>query len=148
MAARVLPSVRLVFPCDNAVLRTDGKWVLTNPRAVINLPGGATFPVTVKEMWVYVHLAEGVGDFDLSLELRYVEVDDTRTVIGRGKPVPLAFPAGRQLYVFDTAIHLTKVPLYKQGLFELAVVVADGEPSQWVPLAGPTAMFRVLSGRS
>jgi hypothetical protein len=94
MAAHVLPSVRLVFPCDNAVLRSDGKWVLTNPRAVIAVPPSATLPVLVKEMWVYVQLTEGVGDFDLSLELRYVEVDDTRTVIGRGKPVHMTFPAG------------------------------------------------------
>jgi len=148
MAARVLPRVRLIFPCDDAVARSDGRWVLTNPRAILAVPAGIAFPVNVREMWVYAQFTDGVGEFDLAMEMRFVQVDDTRTVIGRGKPTRLTFPAGRQLQAFDRAFRLTNVPFKEQGMYEFAVVVVSDKASQVVPLAGETALFRVLDSRN
>ena len=146
MVARVLPTVRLAFTCDDAVQRTDGKWVVTNPRADILIPSGVALPVNVKEIWVYVQLTEGVGEFDLAPELRYVEVDDTRSVIGRGKATRLAFPAGSQLQVLGTAFRITRIPFTKQGVYEFAVVsTTDEDSTEYVPVPGQTALFRVLT---
>jgi hypothetical protein len=99
-------------------------------------------------MWVYAQFTDGVGEFDLAMEMRFVQVDDTRTVIGRGKPTRLTFPAGRQLQAFDRAFRLTNVPFKEQGMYEFAVVVVSDKASQVVPLAGETALFRVLDSRN
>ncbi len=95
----------------------------------------------------HVQLTEGVATFDLALELRHVQMDDTRRVIGRGKPTRVTFPSGRQLYIFDAAF-LTRVPIREQGMYEFAVVTtAEEEPGQVVELPGQTALFRVLDSR-
>jgi hypothetical protein len=149
MADRVVPVVRLLFPCDEAICRlSDGKWVLTNPRTVLTVPSGVTFTVKVKEMWVYAQLTDGVGEFDLAIEMRYLQPDETRKVIGHGKPTRMDFRAGRQLQVFDMGFRLTKVPFKEPGMYEFAVVTVSPElPSQTVPLEGQTALFRVLDSR-
>jgi hypothetical protein len=139
MANRILPRALLLFACDDAVRReSDRKWVLYNPWSVVALPSGARFPFDLQEMWLYAQLTEGVGEFELHVEMRLVELDGGRKLIHRGKPIRLEFPTGNQLHVLDAVFHLTKIPFDEAGLYEFQV---------WAPhvvLEGPTALIRVL----
>ena len=142
MAHRVLPRVRMLFPCDDAVLRaSDNKWVLTNPWAVVALPPGAHFPFDLQEMWLYAQLTDGVGESDLHVKMLLVQADDSRKAIHRGEPRRLEFPAGQQLQVFDTVFHMTNVPFDKPGVYEFQVW------ANYVELQGQTAQIRVLDAR-
>lgn len=147
MAEQVPPLVRMLFPCDMAVLDvTDQKWTLTNPWSVVMLPPGAAFPFRVVEFWVYAQFTGGVGDFDLAVEMRQVQDDDTRRTVAWSKATRMGFPSGQQLLAFDMAFHMKRVPFRGPGLYEFCVTV-DAEEGHQV-LAGQTAELRVLDRRA
>ena len=110
MANRVAPKVRLLFACDDALQLSDGRWVLTNPWAVLDFPPGVT-RFDQPKIWFYVQLAEGVGEFELTLQMRHFEASGMWTVVGQGKiPIQMDFKGAEQLRVFQRPINLTKVP--------------------------------------
>ena len=140
MADFVLPAVKLIFPCDAAVINlADLKWELKNPWAVVRLPQGAKFPFRVVDLWVYAQLTDGVGSFDLRVEMRQRRDDGTQRTVGASVPTRIDFPGGHQLRAFDTAFQLKKVPFREAGLYEF-YVTADGHGE----LQGRTAELRVL----
>ena len=74
MARVVLPSVRLFFPCEQAVLEIDDegeplRWVLTRPLHTAFLPSGIVENFEQEEIWFYAQLVGGVGKFKLSVAL-------------------------------------------------------------------------------
>jgi hypothetical protein len=144
MVDRVLPTVRLLFPCDDAVFdASSNKWVLTNPWAVVMPPPGTTFPFDHDRLWLYAQLTDGVGEVDLVAELRRVLADGNQRSIKRWKNTEsLKFPGGQQLQVFDLAFALTAVPFDEPGIYEFGLM------ANYVPLKGQTAEFRVLEARN
>jgi hypothetical protein len=144
MTDGVLPNVRLVVPCDQAVLDPrDGKWSVKHPWSVVMLPPGGVFPFRAEEVWVYAQLTDGVGEFDLQVEVVQVRDDDTRRFSGSGGRTRMTFPGGHQILAFDTAFRMTGVPFREPGFYEFRVV-AEVEPDVFRPLAGATAVLRLL----
>ena len=89
-------------------------------------------------MWQYAQLTEGVGEFDLAVEMRRVLAEDKRLTIGRSQPERIEFGGGNRLLVFDTVFHMINVPFDEPGLYEFCVM------ANYVELQGPTAVLRVL----
>jgi hypothetical protein len=135
MANRVLPSVRLFFPCDSATLDpSDNKWVLRNPRHTVSVPSGVAFPVRVKEIYLYAQLTDGVGAFQLSVQLRRAGSD---VILGRSPPSPtIEFVGGLQ--VVEEVFHLIKIPFPRADLYEFKLLANHTE------LEGGTACLRVV----
>lgn len=139
MADHVLPGVRLLFACDDAVFDTaDNKWVVKHPWAVVMLPAGAVFPFRLADLWLYAQLTDGVGTFDVRVEMRQLLDGGGRRSVGAGVPTRMTFPGGQQLLVFDSAFHMKQVPFREAGLYEF-FLTADGEELQ-----GQTAQVRVF----
>lgn len=140
MAKDVPPVVRLVVPCEAIDHDTAAnRIVLTNPLAVAEIPDGATLPFDVAELWVYAQLAEGVGTFRLSVDLRQVYDDGTPPrSVGRSELRQLTLPGASQLTVFDIPFRMTDVPFDGSGLYEFRVLAGDEE------LEGRTAVLRIL----
>jgi hypothetical protein len=137
--ARVLPSVPLLFPCERIeVEEADAQVVVLNPLAAVALPPGASFPFNVDELWVYAQLTDGVGTFQVAVEMRQRLDDGTERVVGRTTPVTIPFPGGGQLGVIDAAFCLTDVPIDEPGLYEFRVLADDDE------LEGHTPTLRML----
>jgi hypothetical protein len=148
MADRVLPKVRLLFPCDEAIQLDDGRWVLTNPWSVVHLPDGIS-AVEQASMCFYGQLTEGVGEFDLAIQMRYLEADGIWKVIGRGKnSLRMNFRGKEQLRVFEQGFSLTKVPFGRPGLYEFRIVASNfPAQGQATALDGYTGLIRVLDSR-
>lgn len=147
MADRVLPSVRLLLPCDTANFDlSDERWVLKNPWGTVELPPGQTFPMRVTEMWVYTQFVDGLGTFDLAVELLRVMGDESRRSIGTSATTPIKFSAGEQLSIRGSAFGLKRVPFRGAGLYELRAVSVTDVGSE--VLAGRTAEVRVLDRRA
>ena len=140
MADRVLPLVRLVFPCDAAVIDlSDMTWELKNPWLDLALPAGARFPFRQEKICVYAQLTDGVGSFDVRIELRQL-MDNGRRTIGVGASTRVEFPANRRLFASEVVFELEMVPFREAGLYELYLASDEGEP-----LEGQSAVIRVLS---
>ena len=96
MADRVLPIVRLMLPCDLAVLDLeDLTWELKNPWYEIAIPAGAKFPIRHDNFWVYAQLTDGLGSFDVRMEMRQLMDDGGRRTIGTGGPTRMEFRVDR-----------------------------------------------------
>ena len=103
MGTNVLPIVRLLFACDAASLDlADDKWVLKNPWSVVMLPEGATFPFRADEFSVYTQLSDGLGEFELSVELRHVQEDEIRRTVGWSKSVSAKFQRGGEMLPLES----------------------------------------------
>lgn len=127
MADGVLPRVRLLFLCDEAKYSaSEQKWTVKHPWSVVQLPPGAAFPFRAEELWAYAQLTDGVGRFDLMVEMRQLRDDGTRRWAGSSKVEPLDFPGGSQLLAFDKVFHMQGAPFHEAGLYEFCVT-ADGE---------------------
>ena len=150
MADRVPPIVRLVLPCDDASLDlADEKWVLKNPWAAVGVPPGERFPFRLADAWVYAQFGEGVGTFELAIQVRHVRDDGSRRTVGSGGVTRLTLPGGNALVVYDMVFHLRRLPFRGPGLYEFALIADAGEGGAWEPLAGATAVVRVFdSGRT
>ena len=138
MADRVLPLVRLVFACDAAVIDlSDMTWELRNPLSVVTLPPGSKFPIRAESLWVFAILAEGLGEFDIHIEMRQLTEQGRRTV-GASGASRLAFPSTEHLLASSTAFDISGASFREAGLYEFYAVV-DGEELQ-----GRTAELRLL----
>src|SRR5438552_12480932 len=90
---RIRPLVRLLFACDDATWEVDGeRWVLTKPWHVVTLPPGATFPFRAEEVWVYAQLSDGLGAFDLAIEMRQLRDDEVPRLVGWSPVTRAEFP--------------------------------------------------------
>ena len=142
LADRVLPIVRLLFACDSVARdELEEKWILKNPWAVVTLPEGASFPFDAEEIWLYAQLAEGIGDFQLAVEVRQVRDNGTERKVGRSEAGQIEFIGGNQLAVIDTVFQLTQVPFDEPGLYQFHVM------ANYAQLKGQIAEIRVLDRR-
>lgn len=91
---------------------------------------------------MYAQFTDGVGTFDLLVEMRHVLDDGQRRTVGYSRAVRIDFPGGNQILIVDTAFHLEKAPFREPGLFEF-VVTCDGEV-----LSGMAAEVRMLDRRA
>jgi hypothetical protein len=147
MADRVLPSVRLLLPCDTANFDlSDEKWVLKNPWGTVFLPPGAKFPFRVAEMCVYAQFTGGLGTFDLAVELLRLSDEDSKRLVGTGAATRIEFPGGEPLLTRDLAFPLQRIPLREAGLYEFRAVSVGDAGSE--VLAGRTAEIRVIDRRA
>ena len=147
MAERVLPTVRILLPCDSANYDlADQKWMLKNPWGTLQLPPGANFPFRVKDMWVYTQFVDGLGAFDLAVELLRIADDGSRKSIGTSAATRIEFPTGERLLARDSAFRLKRVPFRQAGLFEFRAVAATEGGSEI--LTGQSAELRVLDRRT
>lgn len=146
MADRVIPTVRLIFPADDAILDlADGNWQLKNPwGSVLALPPGSRFPFRAEEAWVYVQLTDGVGEFRLSVELRQLRDDRTRRTVGWSEATPYNLPGGAQIFSTDAVFRLKNLPFREAGLYEFYVTAEDERAGDRIELPGQTAVIRVL----
>ncbi len=143
MADRVLPIVRLLFACDSVARdENEDKWILKNPWAVVTLPEGASFPFDAEEIWLYAQLTDGVGPFQLAVEVRHLRDNGSHRTVGRSEPVEIEFGGGNQLAVIDTVFHLTQVPFDEPGLYRFVIM------ANYAELQGQVAEIRVLDRRS
>ena len=88
-------------------------------------------------IWLYAQLTDGVGDFNLSVELRN---HDTGVQLGRSRPEPWEFVGGDQLTVHEVVFKMTNVPFPKPGLYVFMLKANHAE------LEGGAAYLRVLPG--
>ena len=112
--------------------------IVLNPWAAVTLPEGVSFPIDLEELWVFAQLTDGVGTFQLSIEMRQRLDDGTERPVGESSWTTLAFPGGGQLGVHDAIFRMTDVPFDEPGLYEFRVL-ADGEE-----LDGPVSVLRVF----
>jgi hypothetical protein len=146
MADHVLPAVRLLFACDDAIRDDhDEKWVLKHPWSTVMLPEGATFPFLAEELYIFALMTDGVGTFDLRVELWQVGEDGRRRFVGQSAVKPMTFRAGDQLLAFDEVFKMRRVPFQEAGLYRFRVIAELGDGGQQ-PLAGTTLM-RLLDRR-
>jgi hypothetical protein len=141
MADRVLPIGRLMFLCDSAVIDLgDLTWELKNPWLEITLPPGVRFPFRHESVWVYAQLTDGLGSFDVRVEMRQLMDNGGRRTIGAGTSTRMVFHADRRLFALATAFEIVRVPFRESGLYEFFLTVDEGEQ-----LEGQTAVIRVFS---
>lgn len=141
MADRVLPIVRLMFPCDEAVIDlAEMTWELKNPWFEIAIPSGAKFPFRHNNSWVYAQLTDGLGSFGVRVEMRQLMDDGGRRTIGTSGPTRMEFRADRRLFALATAFELKSVPFREAGLYEFYLIADEGDQME-----GQTAVIRVLS---
>ena len=128
-----------MFACDEAELDgIDGKWILKNPWSVVALPKNCEFPFRVDYLWVYVHLAGGVGISEVMIEMVQHMPDGTRIVRGRGPARQLEFHSADRFVGVDFAFRLKRVPFPAAGLYEFRVVSGGDQ------LTGHIAELQVL----
>ena len=144
MADRVLPGVSLLLPCRDAVYDLAGLWwTVSDPWTVMAFPETVHGNFDFDEFWVYAHLTDGVGEFDLHIEMRLLHDDAPPELIGRGPPTRMEFSGGLQLLARDTAFPMRNIPFDTEGVYEFSVWANHAS------LQGLKARLRVLDlGRS
>ena len=148
MASTVLPTVRLIFPCDDAQIDPQTqKWVIRHPWSTVFLPAGARFPFRLVEMKVYAQLTDGIGSFRLSVEMVQVRDDGSRRFIGAGAATQMSFPGNQRFLALDGVFHMKRVPFREAGLYEFRMIAETGA-DEFQPLPGQTALLRVLDQRA
>ena len=147
MADSVLPSVRILLPCDDAIFDlADQAWSLKNPLGTLQLPSGATFPYRVENMAVYAQFVGGLGAFDVAVEMLRWDIDGSKKLIGTSAVTRYEFFHGQQLLTLATAFQLKMVPFRFAGIYEFRAVATTAGRSQL--LSGQSAELRVLDRRS
>jgi hypothetical protein len=142
MAHRVPPLVRILLLCEDAAIDFETKeCTLKNPWSVLELPEEASFPFRAEEFWAYAQLTDGVGQFDLQVEMRHAMADGSRRTVGWSSTVAADFPGGNQILVYGAVFHLKKVPFREPGLYEFRITASGQE------LPGMIAELRVLDRR-
>lgn len=137
MADRVLPVVKLFFPCDEATYDpSDEKWVVRHPYFTARMPEGVTENFGALEVWLYAKITDAVGDFALVVEM-YNEAGGR---IARSAPVARHFPGGGQLDESDEVFVLRRVPFRKPGIYRFKLLANHAETQ------GGTVDLRVLPG--
>jgi hypothetical protein len=119
MANGQRPTILQFFPCELAVFDLAiNSWVLTRPLFETRLPPGATFPFRLIDLALYVQMTDGIGTFNMQVELR---VPITQARVFRTPPHPITFPANR-MAVIEEVFNLQNVPIRTTGEFEFRLV--------------------------
>lgn len=91
MPDRVLPIVRLFFVCAEAVFELEEEvWSLKAPLHTVKFPPGIKGNFRQEELWLYAQLTDGLGDFNLSVQLQHLESGGIGS--GRASPNTARFP--------------------------------------------------------
>lgn len=134
----VFPIVRMLIPCEAAWhAPEDEKWVLQSPWSVVRLPEGASFPFRKDEFCVYSQLSDGLGEFEISIEFRHVQEDESRRTVGWTKTTIVEFKRGPQPILLECVFQFRDAPFREPGLYEFRVA-ANGRL-----LEGEIARLRV-----
>jgi hypothetical protein len=152
MADRVLPVVRKLFVCSDAVyLMVDDKtnlwkWQLTEPLSVVRFPAGVTGNFDVKRLWIYSQFADAVGDFDLCVRMQRVRLDAGKEIVEQDINVKsdtrrVDFGNFDRLETVDFAFEMTMVPFDTTGVYRFSVW------SNYAQLPGETTDLCVLDAR-
>ena len=144
----VLPTVRMLFPCDDARIDlADEKWTLHHPWGTsVVLPPGMTFPFAVPDIWVYAQLTGGVGTIDLYVELRHLPEGRLPRSIGYSNVTRLELPGGNPWVTFDTALTIRRAPFREPGDYEFRAVAEADDGFRL--LTGLSCIIRVLDLRA
>ena len=142
----VLPTVRLLIPCDEARFDlADERWTVHHPWGpAVMLPPKARFPFRLTDAWVYVQFTDGVGPLDLYVELLQVQEHGSERWVGYSDVTRLDLPGGNPWVAFDTAFRLKRMPFRSAGDYKFRVVAEADDGFR--PLDGHTATVRVLDG--
>lgn len=138
MAGRVVPTARLFFPCEEATRNTaTGAWILTRPMHTAHPEPRGQFPFEVDELWVYAQLTDGVGKFNLTVQvLDYV----TGTILVASRPEPREYTGGEQWRVHDEVFLLTKLTIPRPGVYEFRLL------ANHAPVSGGSSFLRIVEG--
>ncbi len=110
---------------------------MTQSLSLVTLPPGATFPFRAEEFWVYAQLTDGLGQFELAVEMRQRVHDQSLRVVGWSSVTRLEFPSTPRL-----------LPFREPGVYEIRILADSDEPGSWVPLAGSTYELQLLDSRN
>jgi len=137
----MFPIVRFIFACDVAVYDlASGKWGITNPWHTVRMPKGITKGHGQEELWLYAQLADGLGEFELGVELRYFEpTKSSGLVLGRSQVERRVF--SHKLEVHEFVFKMSRVPFPRIGQYDFRLT-CRGEP-----LENGIAFLDVLPGR-
>lgn len=94
-----------------------------------------------------MQLTDGVGQFELAVEMRQRVHDQSLRVVGWSSVTRLEFPASPRLLMIDTAFALRHVPFREPGVYEIRVLADGDEPGSWMPLTGTTYELQILDSR-
>jgi len=143
-AARVPPTVRLIFACDSVAGDGAGNIVVQNPRTHLRLPAGATFPFQVPRLSVYFQLVEGLGSFDVAVEMWRLVDDGTRRYVGTSPLIrSIGFTGPTRMIPQPRVEVLAPARFRAPGMYELRVVEVTADGS--TPLGGMKAILRVMA---
>lgn len=96
---------------------------------------------------MYAQLTDGLGAFELAIEMRHVTDDQRLRVVGWSPVTRVEFARGDRLQTIDTVFALRHVPFREPGLYEIRVLADSDAPDGWAPLAGATCELRILDSR-
>ncbi len=135
------PVVRLFVICAKAELNASAEvYTLVDPMVVVQMPPGRVTGHVQGELYLYLQLADGLGEFEVCVEMwsDHAGPEYEGKPIVRSQVVRQEFP--HKLTVVEMAFKLDQVPFPKPALYEF-VVRADGEV-----VRGETGFIRVLPG--
>lgn len=152
MADRVLPLVRLLIPCDKAERTPDGRWLITNPVTMAELPPGDTYPFQQEELFLYAQLGEGVGEFWLKAELYSVQKADLQEPIekwelkklGQSEPIRAEASPSKQLWGLPAVFRFSKITFEKPGIYVFRCFAGYAELHDARDARMASAYFRLL----
>jgi hypothetical protein len=148
---RVLPFVRQIMVCDDAVidLSDNRTKIVKRPWTVVKLAEGQSFKFMQETLWIYAQVARGVGDYRLHVEFRRRNSKPDRDGwhhFQLSKPKLIGFDPGEPQLAEEVVFKLTNVPFRTEGIYEFRIVADCGEYFQ--ALNGPTAEFTMLDRRA
>ncbi len=160
MADRVLPIVRKLMVCREALWRSDDetnnvwKWQLTQPLSVVWFPPGVKGNFDLKNLWVYGQFAGAVGKFDLFLKMQLIELNPAtgaefvrKEINIKRDTVHLDFENFHPLEPRDYTFEMAMVPFDVPGTYRFSVwTIFYTENSDHLQLPGETADLVVLDG--
>jgi hypothetical protein len=134
-----LPIVRFLFPCDSAILDlADDKWSIKNPWHTVRIPRGIVRNFGQEVIWLFAHLTNGRGQFDLGIEIRRFVPGKSLYVLGRSQVERRTFD--HPLQVQEVVWKMRNVPFPTPGQYEFCVLARGQE------LQGGSALVDVLPG--
>jgi hypothetical protein len=140
MARVVMPSVRLFFPCEQAVLEfdddgEDGRWVLTRPLHSATLPADVTENFMQHEIWFYAQLIGGIGKFKMSVALS----TEDGYWLRKSETEAVDFLRADHLAVYEAVFRMTDIVFPRPGFYEFKLL------ANHVELPGGSASFTIFT---
>ncbi len=144
---RPRPIVRFFAVCVDAELNAppsgdlaSGWWELRNVLHTASMPPGVTENFGVEELFVYLQLSGGVGEY--TVQIAVVEADlydpDQSRLVRRSDSITVTFPDTWD--VVEETVQLLRVPFPRPGQYQFRLM-ENGQQ-----LEGGSTFLRVLSG--